>query len=110
MKTFSLNGVASATTPQERAKILGAFDRSGLSGAAFARQRGIKYTTFCFWRQQRDKAKASLAFTEVELSAASEPVEVLVELGPQAKVRVSSTSQLSLVAALVRELNPQRSC
>ena len=110
MKTFSPNGVAPATTPRQRARILAAFDRSGLSAAAFARQRGIKYTTFCFWRQHRDKAKCSVAFTEVDLPAASEPVEVLVELGPQAKVRVSSASQISLVAGLVRELNAPRPC
>lgn len=111
MKTFSLNGMAPATTPGQRTKILGAFDRSGLSAAAFARRRGIKYTTFCFWRQQRDKAKcSSVAFTEVELPAAPESVEVVIELGPQARVRLSSPSQISLVAGLVRELNGSRVC
>jgi hypothetical protein len=109
MKT-PLNGVAPATSPQERAKILAAFDSSGLSGAAFARQHRIKYTTFCFWRQQRDKAKSSVAFTEVELAAVPEPIEVLVELGSQAWVRLCSAAQISLVAGLVRELNASRPC
>jgi transposase-like protein len=109
MKT-SLNGVASATTPQERAKILEAFDRSGLSGAAFARQHRIKYTTFCFWRQQRDKTKSSLTFAQVELATTPEPIEVLVELGSQARVRLCSAAQISLVAGLVRELNASRPC
>jgi hypothetical protein len=85
MKTFSVNGVAPGTTPQQRAKILAAFDRSGLSAAAFARQRSIKYTTFCFWRQQRDKAKPLPRFAEVELPTGPETVEVLVELGSQAR-------------------------
>jgi hypothetical protein len=81
-----------------------------LSGAAFARQHRIKYTTFCFWRQQRDKAKSSVAFAEVELPAAPEPIEVLVELGPQVRVRLCSARQISLVAELVRELNASRPC
>src|SRR3974377_61797 len=108
MKQLSLNGVAPATTPQERAKILAAFDRSGLSAAAFARERGIKYTTFCFWRQYRDKAKP--LFAEVDLPTGPEPFEVLIELGSQARVRVCSASQISLVAGLVRELNASCPC
>lgn len=79
MKTLSVNGVAPATTPQQRAKILAAFEGSGLSAAAFARQSGIKYTTFCFLRQHRGKAKRSLAFTEVELSDPPREAELLFE-------------------------------
>lgn len=110
MKTLSVNGVAPATTPQQRAKILAAFERSGLSAAAFARQRGIKYTTFCFWRQHRDKAKRSAAFTEVELSDPPREAEVLIELGSQARVHLCSVGQIPLVAGLVRELNAARPC
>jgi transposase-like protein len=51
----------------QRAQLLAAFERSGLSGAAFARQHGIHYTTFCGWRQRQ--AKARPAFVQVELAA-----------------------------------------
>ena len=110
MKTFSPNGVARATTPRQRARILAAFDRSGLSGAAFARERGIKYTTFCFWRQRRARIKPLPRFAEVELPTVPEPAEVLIELGSQGRVHLCSASQVSLVAALVRELNASGPC
>jgi hypothetical protein len=53
------------TDPKRRAQLLAAFDRSGLTAAAFARRHGIQYTTFCGWRHRR--AKASPGFVQVEL-------------------------------------------
>lgn len=38
---------------ERRAELLAEFDRSGMSGAAFARWAGIKYPTFAGWLQQR---------------------------------------------------------
>ncbi len=44
------------STPAQRALLLEAFERSGLSGQAFASVAGINYQTFATWRQMRNKA------------------------------------------------------
>lgn len=97
-------------SPGQRAQLLAAFDRSGLSAAAFARQHGLNYTTFCGWRQRRDKTKVSPAFVEVELPAPAAPVELMIELGAQARLRLSSTGQIALAAQLIQTLNAPASC
>jgi len=35
--------------PERRKDLLEEFDRSGMTGAAFAKHYGIKYTTFAYW-------------------------------------------------------------
>lgn len=94
----------------QRAKLLAAFDRSGLSAAAFARQHGLNYTTFCGWRQRRDKTPSPPAFVEVELPAPAAPVELLIELGAAARLRVQSSAQIELAARLLQALNAPRPC
>lgn len=45
-------------TPRERKEeLLAEFDRSGMSGMAFARHYGIKYQTFVAWRKNGGKGK-----------------------------------------------------
>ncbi|MFT5466901.1 MAG: transposase-like protein [Verrucomicrobiales bacterium] len=39
------------TSREEREAILDEFDRSGISGAAFAKLHGIAYSTFAHWRR-----------------------------------------------------------
>lgn len=44
--------------PEDRRKsLLDEFERSGMSGAAFARRHGIKYATFASWVNHRRKAR-----------------------------------------------------
>jgi hypothetical protein len=38
------------TSPEKRDAFFAAFDRSGMSGAAFARVHGVRYSTFAHWR------------------------------------------------------------
>jgi hypothetical protein len=102
-----------------RAKLLAAFDRSGLSAAAFARQHGLTYTTFCGWRGRQAKSKTpagakatagrSPAFVQVEVTAPVAP-ELLIELGGSARLRLTSASQLDLAAALLQRLAPTQPC
>jgi len=99
----------------QRAQLLAAFERSGLSGAAFARQQGIHYTTFCGWRYRQ--AKAGPAFVQVELSASEPPSEpaascaqLVIELGPVARVRLTSPSQIALAAQLLKTLDSRLPC
>ena len=44
-------------TRERRSALLEEFDRSGMSGAQFAKWAGIKYQTFAYWVQQRRKGE-----------------------------------------------------
>ena len=98
------------TSPARRTQLLAAFDRSGLSAAAFARQQGIGYTTFCRWRQHRSKTPSAPAFVEVELAEATAPVEVWVEVGAHARLCLTSNGQLELAARFLHHLDTLASC
>jgi hypothetical protein len=80
-----------------------------LSGVDFARQHGIHYTTFCAWRQRRDRGKASPAFVQVELDSPTPPSELVIEMGA-ARLRLVSAAQIPLVAQLLRACNVARPC
>jgi len=86
-----------------------AFDRNGLSAADFARQQGIHYTTFCGWRQRRDRAKGSPAFVQVELAPPAPPSELVIEMGA-ARLRLVSVAQLPLAARLLQILQEGPRC
>jgi hypothetical protein len=98
------------TEAKRRAQLLSAFDRSGLSAAAFARQHQLNYTTFCGWRQRQAKGKAPPGFIQVEVAAPSAPVELLIELGVSARLRITSVAQVALAVRLLREFNPSTAC
>lgn len=95
---------------RQRTRLLAAFRQGSLSAAEFTRRHRIKYTTFCAWRR-RKKAKPSVSFAEVELSPLPRrPVELVIELGAGAKVRIDSEAQLPLLVGLLQHLNPGRPC
>ncbi len=79
--SFTFHQKRRGLSAARRNKLLDTFDRSGLSAAAFARQHDINYTTFCGWRQRREKVRSVPAFVEVEMPAATAPVELVLELG-----------------------------
>ena len=97
------------TSPQQRSALLAAFERSGLSAAAFARQQGLRYTTFCNWRQRQARSPGP-AFVEIEVMARPRPVELLIEIGAQARVRLNSPAQSELAARLLHHLHTLGSC
>jgi transposase len=43
------------TPPEKRQALLTEFDRSGMSGAQFARFVGVRYSTLMYWLQRRRK-------------------------------------------------------
>jgi transposase-like protein len=100
---------AARTEAAQRAQLLAAFERSGLSAADFARQHSVHYTTFCAWRQRRDQAKASPAFVQVELASPAQPAELVLEVGV-ARLRLVSEAQLPLAARLLQILQEDRPC
>ena len=105
MKTSTRFHRIKRTDAAARARLLAAFDRSGLSAAAFARQHGLHYTTFCGWRHQRAKLKPAAAFVEVQLTAPPAAGGLLVELGGNARLRIESSAQLALAAHLLHAFN-----
>jgi hypothetical protein len=100
---------AARTGAAERAQLLAAFDSSGFSAAEFARQQRVHYTTFCAWRRQRDQAKTSPPFVEVELAPPAQPVELVLEVGV-ARLRLGSEAQLPLAARLLQILQEAPRC
>jgi transposase-like protein len=93
-----------------RAQLLATFDRSGLSAAAFARQHGLNYTTFCGGRAQRAKTRTGPELVQVEVAAPAPPVELVIEMGPPTRLRVQSEGQIVLAARLLRSLNTPAAC
>jgi hypothetical protein len=101
---------AARTDAARRAQLLAAFDRSGLSAADFARQQGVRYTTFCGWRQRRDQDKSSPGFVQVEMPESTPPVELVIQWGETARLRLTSEAQLPLAARLLQILQEGRPC
>ena len=103
---------------ERREQLLDEFEKSGLSGAQFARTVGVKYQTFAFWRQERQRSKpapaagsskkgATVEWLETVISeaqASARPVEVglLVRLPSGAAIELSHSSQVAAAAALLR--------
>ena len=85
----------------ERERLLTELDRSGLSAAAFARERQLTYTTLCHWRRQRARGKR-VAFAEVEFVPPPVVEPLVIELGSHARVRLSSPAQVELAANLLK--------
>ncbi len=100
---------AARSTAAERARLLVAFDRSGLSCAAFARKHQLNYTTFCGWRQRRSHSTSSPGFVQVDLPPPTAPLELLIELGASSRLRIQCASQVELAASLIESLNAKTS-
>jgi hypothetical protein len=98
------------TDAPRRAQFLAAFDRSGLSAAAFARRQGLNYTTFCGWRQRQAKAKPSPDFVRVEAPTPAAAAQLVIELGAGARIQINSADQIELAARLLQSLNLAAPC
>ncbi len=106
----SLHSRRRRTLPSRRIQLLAAFDRSRLSAAAFARRHGIGYTTFCGWRQRRGKTKGLPALVEVEVPESATALELLIEVGAHARLRLISAAQVELAARFLHRFNTLASC
>jgi hypothetical protein len=96
------------------------FERSGLSGPAFARVAGLKYKTFATWRRQHRKAKLEVAAAPSCTSAVGRAVNLVevawprtggadgaalrIELPAGAAIVLSEASQVPLAAQLLQAL------
>jgi transposase-like protein len=100
---------------QRREELLDEFERSGMTGAQFARAIGLKYQTFAFWRQQRQKRKPALTSptpqkttvewleTVIDKASASAPGSALVVRLPSgAAIELANASHAAMAAAFLR--------
>lgn len=108
------------TTAAQRAELLAEYERSGLSGPAFARVTGINYQTFAWWRQEQRKAHSALMPATQPVSPASiRLVEATLPIAPPLAVvgaavnvvlpgggcvEISHVGQVALVAELLKAL------
>ena len=99
------------TGRERREELLVEFDRSGVSGARFARMAGIKYQTFAGWLHQRRMrsagGKRSKQVTWVEAAvkpAGAEGASLRVQLPGGAWMDLASSAQMHGAALLLREL------
>jgi hypothetical protein len=67
------------TTPSQRLALLQEFEKSGLSGPAFAQVVGIKYQTFATWRQQQKSQSCSTIMDHRELPVSGDFVQAVVQ-------------------------------
>ena len=109
-KTKLLSSIRRRADAGQREQLLEAFDQSGLSAAEFARQHRLNYTTFCGWRQRRDKTKGLPAFVQVEVAPQPAPAELLIEVGAAARIRLQSEGQITLAVRLLHHLNAVGPC
>jgi len=102
-----------------REEILDAFEKSGLSGVAFAALTGVKYPTLADWIRRRRRrgggvtggspARPAPEVRFVEAVAgddalATAPLELELPCG--ARLRIAGLKQVPLAVALVRGLRP----
>src|SRR5262245_17421304 len=109
-QTLSLKGPRQPITcPTRREQLVAEYERSGLSIAGFARKHDLAYNTFYAWVAQRAcrparTAQPKVCFAQVELEPAGLFEPIVVELGRQGRMRLSSPQQVPLAARLLKEL------
>lgn len=98
---------------ERRRQILAAFEKSGMSGVAFAAHIGVKYPTFAGWLRRsrlkgassrpRRRPRSPVLFLEAKLPT---PVALEVELPGGVFLRLRDPAQAALAAELLRLLHP----
>ena len=100
--------------PEQKAAILEAYGKSGLTGPKFAALHGVKYQTFAAWIQKRKRAGAPAALPApaglalVEVEAPVTPCRdrgLSVTLPSGTELHLASQAAVPLAAALIRELS-----
>ncbi|YCM46805.1 hypothetical protein V2O64_25110 (plasmid) [Verrucomicrobiaceae bacterium 227] len=100
-----------------RSKVLEAFEQSGMSAEAFAKQCGLKYPTFASWvtkaRKKKDRQRApqpsgqrneNPAFLIAEVPSQTASTSLQIELPGGAILKITNSSQLPLATALLISL------
>jgi DNA-binding transcriptional regulator YiaG len=115
-RTLKADALGRVRTPGiKREEILDEFEKSGLSGVAFAALVGVKYPTLASWvRRRRRKPGAAKPVREVRFleavagndASATDPAPLELELPCGARLRITGLTQVPLAVALIRGLRP----
>ena len=110
------------TPPERRRELLDEFERSGISGAEFARIVGINYQTLASWVQARRKkrgdyskapakpriARARWIEAVADASASvSAGAALVIELPGGASMRVGDAAQAALASCVLKALQKE---
>jgi transposase-like protein len=92
------------TRAAERETLVRAYEESGLTQKAFARQEGVKYTTFVSWVQEcrRRRPGPKIGFAELTLPRAASAAPLEVQLADGTIIRGSKVEDVARLLQLVR--------
>jgi len=93
-------------TPQQRAELVAAFKRSGLTQHAFAEREGVKLTALqaCIYRPSRPAARRGRPPRFVRVENDAPALGVRVQVGPDVVIHLGAMPEPEFVARLVRAL------
>lgn len=101
-------------TSEYKAEVLAAFEKSGMSGQAFAAHCGIKYPTFASWRNKArqpvtsgsaSNSEPSFILAEVTSSGGGPRSGLSVKLPGGAIASAQDEDGIRLLASLIKALN-----
>ena len=110
------------TPPEKREAMLAEYERSGMTGAQFARFVGVRYSTLMYWLQRRRKEAGPAgqmatpmpdhpgwleARVEGEISKSE---NIVVEIGGGVRMVVGNRAQAALAGELLRAMGLVRGC
>ena len=112
------------TPPEKREALLAEFDRSGMTGAQFARFSGVRYPTLMNWVQKRRKVAGQSEQRAARRQKVDHPrwlearVEgevvksesIVVEMGCGVRMLVANVGQAALAAEVLRAMGLGRGC
>jgi transposase-like protein len=110
------------TPPEKREALLAEYDRSGMTGAQFARFSGVRYATLMYWLQRRRKEAGRgqqvttpgpdhPRWLEARVEGEVPKSENLVlEMGGGIRMLVGNRTQAALAGELLRAMGLGRGC
>ena len=108
--------------PGKREAMLAEYDRSGMTGAQFARFVGVRYSTLMYWLQKRRKeagrgqpettcGRDHPRWLEARVEAEVPKSEnVVVEMGGGIRMLVGNRTQAALAGEVLRAMGLSRGC
>ena len=108
--------------PEKREAMLAEYDRSGMTGAQFAKFVGVRYSTLMYWLQKRRKETgqgeeaATLGndhprWLEARVEGEGPKTEnIVVEMGGGIRMLVGNRTQAALAGELLRAMGLGRGC
>lgn len=105
------------TPPEKRRQIVEEFERSGMTGAQFARHIGVKYPTMMAWvqaqKREREQPAGPGGTQWLEAVVESERAmsgELAIEVPGGLRLRVGSTDQAAWAGQVLRMLGFGQPC